>query len=276
MNFWETMLLPALRGIADQIMAIMPNILAAVVILLIGWITARLFTSLVRKLLQKVRFDTLTERTGISGFLRNAGFARDPSWILGTLVFWLLMLTFVLSAANVLHLSLIAETIQKLVSFIPNIIAVVFIVVFGALFGRFVGRLIRGAATELGLDMAEFLGKLVNNLIIIMVVVIAINQLEIKSGILEITFAAVLGAFGLAVSITLGLGTRSISQNIVSGVYARKSFRAGQRVKLKDVEGDIIEIGTVNTRIRGRKETVSIPNAMLIEETTSSRNSDGA
>lgn len=266
MDFLEKILLPALQGIYQQIVGIVPNIIAALAILVIGWFVAKGLSGLAGQLLKKLKLNSIAERAGITGFLKNAGFTHDTSWVVSKLIFWLLMLMFVLSAANALQLTMIAETIQKLVSFIPNVIAVIFIVVFGSLFARFVGRLTRGAATEVGIETADFLGKLVNNLVLVMIVVIAINQLEIQSGVLEITFAMILGAFGLAIALTLGMGTRTIAQNIISGVYARKSFQVGQKVKVHNREGEILEIGTVNTTIRNSKATVSIPNKMLIDE----------
>ncbi len=265
-TFWESMLLPALRGIYEQFINIVPNILAALVILLIGWLIAKALSGLTRRLLKRVKFNDMAERAGITSFLGNAGFRREPSRIVGTLIFWLLMFTFILSAANTLNLTMIAETIQSLVSFIPNIIAVVFIIVFGSLFARFLGRVTRGAAAEMGIDTADFLGKLVNNLILIMLVMIALNQLEIQSSVLEITFAAVLGAFALAVALTLGIGTKSIAQNIISGVYARKSFQVGQKVKVQGKEGEVVEIGAVNTKLQNGKSLLSIPNKILMEE----------
>jgi hypothetical protein len=262
----QEILLPVLDGIYAQILGILPSLLAATIILLVGWLVARGFSGLVSRLLKKMRFNSMAERAGITGFLRNSDFDREPSWIVGRVIFWLLMLTFILSAANTLQLTMFAATIQKVVSFIPNLIAVIFIVVLGAWFARFAGRITRGTAMESGIGGADLLGKLTTNLILVMVAVIAINQLEIQSSILEIAFAAVLSAVGLAIALTLGIGTKSIAQNIISGVYARKSFHPGQKITVGETKGKILQIGTVNTTIGRDEKVVSIPNRMLVEE----------
>jgi len=90
MDFLENLLLPALRGIYDQILGILPNILAAVAILIIGWIIAKALSSLVSQVLKKLKFNDMAERAGITGFLKNSGFDREPRWIIARLVFWLL------------------------------------------------------------------------------------------------------------------------------------------------------------------------------------------
>jgi small-conductance mechanosensitive channel len=273
MRFWQEKILPALSGILDNILAILPNLLAALVILLIGWLVAKGLDNLANRLLQRIGFNRIAEKAGITGFIRNAGFMREPSWVVGKLIFWLLMLTFLLSAAETLKLTAIALTLQKLVSFIPNVIAVILIVIFGALFARFMGGMARGAAKEAGIDFADFLGKLVTNVIILIMVVVAFTQLEIKSDVLESTFAAILGAFGLAIALTLGMGSRSIAQNILSGVYARKSFQIGQQVNIRQMQGEIAEIETVSTVIHtAENQIITLPNTMLVDEIAVSTN----
>ncbi len=272
-RFWQEKILPVLAGILDSMLASLPNFLAAVIILLIGWLVAKALDALVIRLLRRIGFNRIAEKAGITAFIRNAGFTREPSWVVGKLIFWLLMLTFLLSAAETMNLTAIAVTLQKMVAFIPNIIAVVLIVVFGSLFARFVGGLVRGAAREAGIDFADVLGKLVSNIIILMLVVIAFSQLEIKSGVLEITFGAILGAFGLAIALTLGMGSRNIAQNILAGVYARKSFQVGQQVHVRQMQGTITEIGTVSTVIHTAEEKIiTLPNSMLVDEIAVSTN----
>jgi small-conductance mechanosensitive channel len=135
------------------------------------------------------------------------------------------------------------------------------------------GGMARGAAKEAGIDFADFLGKLVTNVIILIMVVVAFTQLEIKSDVLESTFAAILGAFGLAIALTLGMGSRSIAQNILSGVYARKSFQIGQQVNIRQMQGEIAEIETVSTVIHtAENQIITLPNTMLVDEIAVSTN----
>lgn len=268
MKFWNEVILPALQNVFADILGVLPKLLAALVILLIGWMIAKLLDNFARRVLQRVGFNKLADKTGISSFLKNAGFQKDVSWVIGKLIYWMLMLIFLLSAAETLELTALALSVQKIVAFIPNLIAVVLILVFGSMFANIAGRFVRGAATEAGFDFAAFLGKLVTNIIIIAVAVIAITQLEIQSSVLDITFAAILGAFALAIAITLGLGTRAVSNNIISGVYARKTFQPGNHIIVNQIEGEIISIGTVNCAVKTSKGIVNMPNSDLIEQAT--------
>lgn len=268
MHFWNDTVFPALSGVFADVIGILPNLLGALSILIIGWILAGLLRRVVSRLLDKVGFNGLAERAGIAGFLERSGFAKPPSWVIGQLIFWMVLLTFLLSAAENLKLGALVNTLQSFVAFIPNLITVAFMLVFGVVLANFVGKLVQGAASEAGMEIGGIVSKIVSNLIILIVVVIAISQLKIESSVLLIVFGALLGAFGLAIALTLGFGTRNIANNIISGVYARKIFSVGQTVRVNNVEGEIIDIGTASTVIKSGKKTIAMPNHMLIENVT--------
>lgn len=267
MTLWEEILLPAFQRFYGDVTDILPNIVAAMAILVLGWLVARGTDIVVRRILQRIGFNRLVERAGVLGFFQSAGYANEPAWIIGKMFFWLLLLTFILTAAETMEFTVIAVTMQKLVSFIPNLIAVVMIVVFGSLFARVLSSIVRGAASDIGLDFADILARAVHVLILIMVLVMAFSELEIHSIVLEITFASVLGAFGLAVALTLGLGSRGVAQNILAGVYARRSFQEGQLIRIRGHQGEVVQIGTVNTILQKEDGSrVAIPNALFISD----------
>ena len=268
MKFWDEVLLPSFKSILSNIFAILPNILAALTILFVGWIVAKLFEKLVKRILEKFGFNGVVERSGIVSFLKKSGINREVSWILGKIIFWLLFLVFMLASAEALQLRALANILSQLVSFIPNIIAVVFILVFGIMLAKLIGKLVQGAAADIGIDFSSFIGNLVTNVMIVIIFVLALAQLQIQSSMLEITFAALLGAFALAIAISLGVGSVSISKNIISGVYARKIFKIGQKVKYEDDEGEIVLIGNINSKIKSKKGFVNIPNQILVEQIT--------
>lgn len=265
MTLWDDILLPALHQVVENIAGILPNVLASIIILLVGWLVAKGLDNLARRLLQKIGFNQMAERAGIMDFLTNAGYPHEPAWMMGKLIYWLVFFMCILAVADVLQLTIIAVTMQRVVAFIPNIMAVILIIVFGSLLARILSGVVRSAASNVGIEFAELLGKAVNMIVLIMVLVMAFSQLEIESVVLEITFAAILGAFGLAIALTLGLGSRGVAQNILSGVYARKSFQVGQWLTVDTHHGEIIEIGTVNTVLRTNdEETITVPNDLLL------------
>jgi hypothetical protein len=265
MQLWNETVLPALRSAVQEVIGILPQILGAVLIIVLGWLVSKIAGSLVGRLLNRLGLNKAAERTGVSSFLTKAGFTHEISWIVGRLVFWTLMLVFLLSASETLHLNALAETLQVVVAFVPNLLVAVLVLVLGAFLARIIGRLARGAAAEGGIGYAVFLEKAVNAVVLIAVIIIATSQLKIQSDVLEIAFGIALGACGLVVALTLGLGTRRIAQSITCGVYVRRSFKIGQSIKVEGEEGEIVEFGPVNTVIQTSKGLVSLPNSFLID-----------
>ncbi len=268
MPIWDTYISPALKNMVDTIIGIFPKFLAALSILILGWILARIVRKVFGKLLDKLGFNTLVEKAGIAGFLQRSGFLKPPSWIIAQMIFWLIMLSFMLSAAESLEMNALVAMLQRFVAFIPNLITVAFILVFGIIAANFLGKLIQGAADGAGIEFANVLGKLVSNILIIAIFVVSVSQLDIEASVLLILFASLLGAFGLAIALTLGLGSRIVSQNIISGMYVRKSFEVGQEINLRETSGEIVEIGTVNTTVKTKDDLVILPNHILLGEIT--------
>jgi len=266
MGSWTETVFTALNNVLSDIVGVLPSLLGALSLILIGWILASLVRRFVSKLLDRLGFNSIVEKAGISDFLHNAGFLKPASWVVGQLIFYMLMLLFILSAAESLQLNALAETLQKFVAFMPNLITVVFILVFGVMLARFIGGMVQGAAAEAGIDFANVIGALVTNIIVFAIIVVSVTQLEIESDVLNILFASLLGAFGLAIALTLGFGARDVARNIIAGVYARKLFQGGQRLRVGGAEGEILEVGTVSTVVRTAKGRCTIPNALLIDQ----------
>ncbi len=268
MNFWEKYIEPAMNLITQRVIDMTPQILAGLLIVTVGWLVARILASLSSKLLQRVGFNGACERAGLTNLLRSSGYKKDSSWLVGRFVFWMLLLLFILSAAETIHMQALSTALQRVVNYIPNLIAVVLILVFGFLLARFMGSLTRGAASQAGLDFNELLGKITTYTIQFATVVIALSQLQIDSSVLNTAFGAVIGAFALGFGLMIALGGKDVARNIIAGVYARKSLRTGQRIQIDDVSGTILEIGSVNTRVEYATGIALVSNSNLIDGST--------
>jgi len=101
----------------------------------------------------------------------------------------------------------------------------------------------------------------------IVVVVLAIGQLQIDTTLLNIVIAIFLIILGVAVALSLGLGTSDLARNIVYGAYVRNNFQLGMPITLKQYEGRIVEITAVNTLIESKDGShITIPNSDLMNE----------
>jgi len=133
-----------MRGIGD----FLPNILAAILILIVGWIIAKLLKAAVARGLKLVKFGTLTQRAGIDEFLAKGDVKQSPGDLIAVLVYWLVMLIVLVTAVNALGLEVASQLLNQILLYIPNIIVAVIVVVVGLYAANFVAALVKNRSRQ--------------------------------------------------------------------------------------------------------------------------------
>lgn len=194
--------------------------------------------------------------------------------MIGKIVYWFVLLVFLVSAAESLGLARVSATLDMLALYVPKVFGAALILLVGVLLAQLVNGLVRGAAEGVGLDYASGLGRIAQGLVIIIIISVAIGQLEVKTELLNYVIAIALISVGLAVALALGLGSRELVSQILAGIYVRELYEVGQQVRLDglQLEGTIEEIGTAKTLLLTEDgELVSIANRVLLEQRVGSR-----
>lgn len=253
-----------------ELLVLLPKLAAAFTILLVGWLISYLLSKVVTAIGSKAGLDRASKSAHVDEVLSNAGIRNvslKPSLLIGRIVFWLLMMIFFVSATNTLGLNKLATLVDSFAMFLPKLVAATMIFVLGLVLAQLFGRLVRKAAMVIGEDYAKTLGGFATSVMSIVVVVLALGQLEIDTTLLNIIIAIFLIIMGVAVALSLGLGTRDLARNIVYGAYARDNLKIGTRIVFRELEGRIIDISTINTIIEADDGThYYIPNSELMNE----------
>src|SRR4051794_19292094 len=263
MNF--QVVIDALTKIVTDIINFIPNLVNGLIILLVGYLIARIVRWIMATILRRLKFDPLIERTGITGSLRGLGVKMPLSQIFAQTIFTLLLLSFLITSTRLMGLGAVALLLENLLNFLPNIIAAVIIFLLGGVVAQFVGNLVTTFGTAGGVTYAARLGRIIQYLISLFVVVLALGQLGIDTAILVTAITIVIAAFGLALGLALGLGARQVVHNILAGYYMRQRFPIGQPIAYFDVRGEVSAVGGINTVVRTADGEVVIPNSALIE-----------
>ena len=111
----------SLTEMATKIAGFVPNLLGMLVILVVGYIVSKLLQRAATAILKRLRFDTASEKTGLQETMQKVGLKSTASQVVGKLVFWLFMLTFLISAADALGLENVSRTIDSFVNYLPNV-----------------------------------------------------------------------------------------------------------------------------------------------------------
>src|ERR687896_1023056 len=193
----------------------LPQLIGAIVILIVGYVVARALQAIVGRVLQGIGFDRWMERGGIKQFFDRAETNQTPASILGALVFWFVFIIAITMAADALGIPQVSAVLTQLIAYIPSIIAAILILILAALLANFISGIVRGATGS------DILSSIARYAIIVYAVFAALTQLGIAVQLTANTFLIVLGAVALAAAIAFGLGSREVARDIVEKAYDR-------------------------------------------------------
>ena len=273
---WGSELIQQFSNMGNELLAFIPKLLIALILLLVGYIISHIVAKAARFLLEKfggllkenLANNHLIERSGISGIFLRANDSAPFSIIVSKTLFWILMIMFLSSSAGSHGLPQISEPLNGLVSFLPRVITAIIISVAGFVIGDLVRGFVTNGATRVGLDYARALANLVYAFILVLVLTIAISTLGVDTTLIRHTVEILLLGGAIATALALGLGMRPLAQNIVSGVYARDLYPVGTSIRFKDqdsLSGKVVAVGPVTTQLENANgDHLNIPNSSLM------------
>ena len=208
MNMQIDLFLTSLQAFWGQIALFLPKLLAALVLLLGGWMLARLLRAAVRRGLEALGFGRMAERSGLEALLRQGGVELSLAGIIAGVVFWLVLLVVAVSAANSLGLDAVAGLVNRVALFLPNVVVAILVLVFGTLFARFLNRLLFAWLNGIKAPAALALSTGTEYAVQVFALFIALEQLEIGTRLLTVAFAIAFGGLVFALALAFGLGGR--------------------------------------------------------------------
>ena len=215
---WLSILVVPFQQLLGSILVKLPSILAALLLLLIGMVVGRVVRAGVEKLFRVTKLDDYTEMIKVNELTTRLGFGKSPSYVIGFLVYWLIILLFLVSAANAVQLTVVSELLERFVLFVPKLIGAVLVVAGGLLLGHFFSEIVLNAATANKLDGALALSKLVRVTIVVFTGIMALEQIDIDTTIITSSIQIILAAIGLGFAIAFGLGGRDVAAEIIKNI----------------------------------------------------------
>jgi small-conductance mechanosensitive channel len=215
---WLSFLIVPFQQLLGSFLVKMPSILAALVLLLIGMVVGRVARAGVERFFRFTKLDEYTEMIKVNELTMRLGFGKSPSYVIGFLVYWLIILLFLVSAANAVQLTVVSQLLERFVLFVPKLIGAVLVVAGGLLLGHFFGEIVLNAATANKLDGATALSKLVRVVVVVFTGIMALEQIDIDTTIITSSIQIILAAVGLGFAIAFGLGGRDVAAEIIKNI----------------------------------------------------------
>ncbi len=211
MDALHTLLIPPAKMVLAQVIQFVSSVFLVFVIFILGLLVSELIIKKgVTNLLKILKLDDLSHRIELDAMLAKGGINTGLSDLVGIVFYWLSLLITVVVALNAVGLTVAADLMQKVVLFIPNIIAAVFILVVGMFAAVLVRNIVRVAANNAGISQANLMSNICEVVIMVFAIAIALEQLQIGGRIIDLTITIILGSFGLGFALAFGLGCKDI------------------------------------------------------------------
>ena len=228
-------LLGPVQGMVEQFLAILPNVLGAALIGIVGWYVARILRDLVTNLLAATGLDHVGERAGLHG-------NTTLSSLIGLLVYIFVFVPALIAALNTLQIDAIStpatDMLGAFLAAIPNIFAAAIILAVAFILSNFIASLVTGLLGGIGFDrLPERIGlaqaipsdtspsQIVGRIVVFFVMLFATAEAAVRLGFSQVSeLVAVLIGFGA--NVLLGLVIISVGywlSNLAHGAIGRVS-----------------------------------------------------
>ncbi len=264
LNDWGAALGNAFSQFTERVGQDLPSILGAFLLLVLGWIVARVLRTLAIR--AAIIIDRMLSRLNAGPNSERTKLPQSSAKILGSVVFWVVLLFFITAATQVLGLSAFTAWLAGVVNYVPTLFAGALIVVAGFLLSRLARDLVVATSAIAGAKQRELLGRTVQALILITALLVGADQIGIKVTFLVIIAAAAGGTIAASVALALSLGARNYVANLIGGHHLRQTFSVGQNVKMAGFEGRILEFTPVAVVLETEEGRVTLPAKLFGEE----------
>lgn len=214
-EFVNSALLAPLKALGHKLLVLSPNLLAMVIILSLGWLTAWALGGAMERLLHVIGLDHFSNRLGATAALARGGVKTDPSRLVGRAVYWLILLFTVIAGLTALNVQPINRFAQSFLAYIPYLFTALMILIAGYLLSNFVAQAVLIAAVNSGLPPARAVAAFARWGVQLVAVAMAMEQLGIAQHIVVVGFGITLGGVVLAAAIAFGLGAKDLAKDFL-------------------------------------------------------------
>lgn len=263
---WIASLSASLVDVTNSVIVFAPRLLAAVALLIAGWLVARLLRMLVARLIGSL--DRLWHKLILRSGFEHLQARHPPAKIVGEVVFWLTLLFFLTAATEVLGLGVFVTWLSQVVAYLPVLVAGVLIVLAGFVVSSLIRDLVATTAASAGFTQGDLLGRSAQVVILLVAIVIGVDQVGIDITFLSIMAGIVLAATLGGVALAFGLGARNHVANIIAAQQIRRFYQVGDTVELAGRVGRIAEVTDTRVILLGSDGRIVVPARLFDEQAT--------
>ncbi|MEK7176088.1 MAG: hypothetical protein AAB695_01795 [Patescibacteria group bacterium] len=226
LNTWGEVLTVSFQNLWVGVVNFVPNLVIALVILILGWLVGALLGRAIAQVLRSLKLDEALRRAGLETVVRRGGMNLDSGAFIGGLVKWFVIVIFLVAAFDVLGLSQVNLFLQEVVlAYLPRVIVGALVLLVAGVIGDVIERVVVTGAKTAGVRSAHFAGALAKWAVWVFGILVALSQLGIATAFSQTLFTGIVVAISLALGLSFGLGGQEQASRFLERLRADMSGR---------------------------------------------------
>ena len=222
MTDFLNLILEPLRELFSKFKAFLPNLLAMLVIVSVGILLARLLRTLFVRFLKAINFDSWSDRMGVTTLLRKGDLWAKPALALGAILFWVLVIVVLMTGLSALKIDAMDQLVAQFFLYLPRAFSALLILIVGYVLAGFISRAVLIAAVNSGYHYAKLLAEAIRLLLTVLILAMALEQLQVAPGIVLAAFSITFGGIVAALAISFGVGGIDAAKRMIDRESAEK------------------------------------------------------
>lgn len=247
-----------------QIIAYLPRLLSGILLLVIGWLVARMLRAIASKLISG--WDWLSQRLTIGRAVDEAKVRETSASVVGSVVYWMTILFFVAAAAQALDLPAFSNWLNRAILYLPQLISGAIVIVLGIALGNLARNAILRGVRSIAEQQRVLLANAAQAIIFVTMFVIGLDLIGVDTSVLIIVIGVAVGMFFGGGALAFGLGARTMVSNLIGARCAQRDCRVGDKIRVGEVQGRILQLNRSTVVLETGEGRTTIPGKLFSEQ----------
>lgn len=215
---WPEVFATSLQNLWFGVVEIVPLIIVAVLVFLIGWLVAVLLERGVAHVVRAIKLDDLLKHAGLSEVTEKAGFRMNSGLFIGGLVKWFFIILFLKLALGIVGLAQVDQFLDRVLLYLPSVIVAVLVLFAGSIIASAMAKVVTGSAKAAGIGSSHAIGVATRWAIWIFAIFIALTELRIGSEVVLAFVYGLIAMLAIAGGISFGLGGKEAASRTIDNM----------------------------------------------------------
>jgi len=220
---WSDITVLHLQDAWGEFLSFIPNLLAAIIIFIIGWFVAIGIGKIISIVLSRLRFNKLFEERGWREALEKAEMKVNPSEFIGNIFKWIIVIVFLMIAVEIVGLKEFAFLLGGLIGWLPNLIVAIAIFVVAVIIADILDKIVRASVEKIGVKYVGVVGAVIRWAIYIFSGLAILLQLGVAEELVQAIITGFIGMLALALGLAFGLGGQHAAAKFIGNIQEKIS-----------------------------------------------------